>query len=84
MTRRIRPAHFEDSNAAAHFQDGSALHEFIAGRLGAPGCWPPRKHGVADVPTERRSIERWETDGGKTSATRAPAKAAQPHSRFFA
>jgi hypothetical protein len=27
-------------NMAEHFRTGSALLEFLAGRLGAPDCWP--------------------------------------------
>jgi len=67
-----------------HFKAGSALREFIAGRLGAPACWPDgrrRKHFGAGASDEANSIERWETDGGKTTSTTAPAKrsSAIPH-----
>jgi hypothetical protein len=74
---RTPPAPFDDSNAAAHFKAGSALLEFIAGRLGAPACWPNesrRKHLAPRASDEMSSIQRWESDGGKTIATSALAK----------
>jgi len=86
MTRRTPPALLDDSNTAAHFKVGSALHEFMAGRLGAPGCWPnkiPRKQAVADGSGETSSIQRWETDGGKTIATNALAKDRWAAPRLF-
>ena len=65
------------SNASVHFDAGSALREFLAGRLGAPGCWPDetnRTRTFLRVPDEVSSIHRWENDGGKTVAAVAPAK----------
>ena len=66
----------EDASPAAHFEAGSALREFIAGRLGAPGCWPNktrRKHQGLGASVENSSIQRWETDGGTTAASQAAA-----------
>jgi hypothetical protein len=66
-----------DSNASGHFTAGSALTEFLAGRLGAPGCWPDENHRTSiflRVPEEWSSIQRWENDGGKTVAATVPAK----------
>jgi hypothetical protein len=71
------PISLDDSNASAHFKAGSALSEFMAGRLGAPGCWPDesyRKSALLRVPDEARSIQRWENEGGKTTGAAAPAK----------
>jgi hypothetical protein len=80
MTRLIPLILRDYSNAAAHFTEGSALHQFIAGHLGAPDYWRPRKQVAAHVPAERRAIERWETDGGKPGATGAPVKTARSRS----
>jgi hypothetical protein len=63
--------HFD---AALHFRAGSALREFVAGRLGAPGCWPNDSYRgrIADsVSNETASIQRWESEGGKTIAATA-------------
>ena len=69
------------SNASVHFDAGSALREFLAGRLGAPGCWPNEPHRTRTflrVPDEVSSIQRWESDGGKTvTAAKAPTSALQ-------
>lgn len=72
---RIPPARFQDLDAAAHFGPGSALRQFIAGRLGAPGCWPARqspKRVVAQLPDETPWIHRWENEGGRTLAATLP------------
>lgn len=55
-------------DAIGHFKAGSALREFIAGRLGSPGCWPNEScRTLVPPPTEEaRSIQRWETEGGRT------------------
>ena len=54
---------------------GSALFEFMAGRLGAPGCWPDQRNGTActngAAGVVSRAISRWENEGGKTLSTRA-------------
>ena len=54
----------------AYLSAGSALLDFIAGRLGAPGCWPNDNYSrsfVTRAPDETpRSIQRWENEGGKT------------------
>ena len=65
---------------AAHFNTGSALSEFLAGRLGAPGCWPA-ENGTRPVAARaqdnsRYAIDRWENEGGKIS--RKPGSV-QPH-----
>lgn len=60
---------------ASHFRAGSALLEFIAGRLGAPACWPSesyRKLVHSRVPDEANAIQRWETEGGRTIAATVP------------
>jgi hypothetical protein len=59
---------FADSNASAHLEAGSALSEFMAGRLGAPSFWPDgirRKNVYPRLPDEVSSIQRWENEGGK-------------------
>jgi hypothetical protein len=56
------------SDAAAHFKAGSALSEFMAGRLGAPDCWPNENNrwGIfAHVPNQLTAIQRWENEGGR-------------------
>jgi len=61
-------------NETSHFRAGSALREFIAGRLGAPACWPnetSRRSVPSHLPDEARSIQRWETEGGRTIAATA-------------
>ncbi len=72
------PSPLDDSNASAHFKAGSALREFMAGRLGAPGCWPDENHLTTTFQRsldELLSFQRWENDGGKTVVTPASAKA---------
>jgi len=67
----------ENSDASAHFEAGSALSEFIAGRLGAPDYWSNenhRKSSFRHIPDQARSIQRWENKGAKTTATTAPMK----------
>ena len=57
-----------------HFKVGSALREFIAGRLGAPGCWPVesfRARALDFASNEAASIQRWESDGGRIIAPHA-------------
>lgn len=66
------PFPLRGSTAAAHSRAGSALKEFLAGRLGAPGCWPDWNHPTRvfpRLPDDLSSIQRWENDGGKTVAT---------------
>jgi hypothetical protein len=61
---------------ASHFTAGSALLEFIAGRLGAPACWPNelhRKRVSVSALDDASSIQRWETEGGRTIAATALA-----------
>ena len=72
---RIPPTPLENRDAAAHFKPGSALRQFIAGRLGAPDCWPGGRYPkrvFARVPDETRWIHRWENEGGKTLAATLP------------
>jgi hypothetical protein len=38
-----------------HFQTGSALLEFLAGRLGAPECWPSDRQANATIDGVRRT-----------------------------
>jgi hypothetical protein len=64
-------------NASAHFTAGSALSEFMAGRLGAPGCWPDDGHRNSTLfrgSEEASSIHRWENEGGRTMPAVAPGK----------
>jgi hypothetical protein len=53
---------------------GSALSEFMAGRLGAPGCWPDQRNDPAFPNGAARAasgaISRWENEGGKTLSAR--------------
>jgi hypothetical protein len=70
------PSPFADSNASAHLAAGSALSEFMAGRLGAPSCWPHENHRASTFlrgPDEVSSIQRWENEGGKAVAPAARA-----------
>ena len=76
---RTPTAAHTDPDLLAHFRAGSALREFLAGRLGAPACWPNesyRKLVPARVSDEANSIQRWETEGGRT----IPATALHGHS----
>lgn len=76
---------FADSNASAHLEAGSALSEFIAGRLGAPSFWPDgihRKNLHLRLPDEVSSIQRWENEGGKSVAS-AWAKGPGPALQLF-
>jgi hypothetical protein len=82
---RPAPSWRSDANASGHFNAGSALSEFMAGRLGAPGCWPEENRRTSilfGARDEVSSIQRWENDGGKTIAAAASAKdpaSALPH-----
>jgi hypothetical protein len=53
---------------------GSALFEFMAGRLGAPGCWPGQRSDAAHTNgaarAASRAISRWENEGGKMLSAR--------------
>ena len=76
-TYRATPSLFAVSSAGAHFKAGSALSEFIAGRLGAPSCWPRESHRASAflrLPEEVLSIQRWENEGGRAVAPSAPGK----------
>ena len=83
---RITAAHLEELDVATHFKPGSALRQFIAGRLGAPACWPARRYpkGVsAYVPDEAQWIHRWENEGGKTPAATLPRDRAPLRQYFY-
>lgn len=70
---------------ASHFRAGSALLEFIAGRLGAPACWPNqsyRKLVYSRMADEASAIQRWETEGGTVAAT-APTNSGSAASENF-
>jgi hypothetical protein len=62
---------------------GSALFEFMAGRLGAPECWPDQRNdagctnGAARAVS--RAISRWENEGGKTLSARESTIYRQQH-----
>jgi hypothetical protein len=62
---------------------GSALFEFMAGRLGAPGCWPDQRNDTAYTNgagrAASRAISRWENEGGKTLSARASTISRQHH-----
>jgi len=49
---------------------GSALFEFMAGRLGTRECWPGQRDDAAYIngatAAMSRAISRWENEGGKT------------------
>ena len=77
---------FAGSNAPTHFEAGSALSEFMAGRLGAPSCWPDENHRTSTflrLPEEVSSIQRWENEGGKAFAPAVRAKGPGPALQFF-
>jgi hypothetical protein len=68
-----------------HFRPDSALRQFMAGRLGAPACWPAGaypKRVSAHVPDETQWIHRWENEGGRTLAATLP-KDRVPLDNFF-
>jgi hypothetical protein len=51
---------------------GSALLEFMAGKLGAPGCWPNERHFSRTEHEELRALKRWENEGGRTPSLHLP------------
>jgi len=53
-------------NSSSHFSCGSALLEFLAGKLGAPGCWPDETHPGGGRQADLRALNRWENEGGRT------------------
>ena len=53
-------------NSSAHFSFGSALLEFMAGKLGAPGCWPGETNPSGGRHVDLRALNRWENEGGRT------------------
>jgi len=61
-------------NAFSHFSFGSALLEFIAGKLGAPGCWPNGTHPGGGSQAELRALNRWENEGGRTLSPPRPSR----------
>lgn len=82
MNDNRTPAPAEDLEVAAHFRPDSALRQFMAGRLGAPACWPAGQYPKrisAQVPDETKWIHRWENEGGKTLATLPKDRAPLPH-----
>ena len=62
---------------------GSALFEFMAGRLGAPECWPDQRNDAAytngATRAVSRAISRWENEGGKTLSARESTIYRQQH-----
>jgi hypothetical protein len=62
---------------------GSALFEFMAGRLGAPECWPDQRNDAActngAARAVSRAISRWENEGGKTLSARESTIYRQQH-----
>jgi hypothetical protein len=61
---------------------GSALFEFMVGRLGAPECWPDRGNKVAytdGAHDASRAISRWVNEGGKTLSARESSISRQHH-----
>ena len=57
----------------------------MAGRLGAPSCWPAGRYPkrvVVHVPDETPWIHRWENEGGKTLAATLPKDRA-PSLHYF-
>ena len=84
----MRKKSSSDFSAAGHFKAGSALREFMAGRLGYPGYWPNESYQKlvpVRVSEKEISIQRWETEGGRTITATAPPKnhsvAPSPRSR---
>jgi hypothetical protein len=61
----------------------SALLEFMAGRLGAPGCWPDQRNDAAYAKTVARAespaISRWESEGGRSLPACASTISRQHH-----
>lgn len=53
-------------NSSFHFSFGSALLEFMAGKLGAPGCWPAETLPGGSRHADLRALNRWENEGGRT------------------
>jgi hypothetical protein len=62
---------------------GSALFEFMAGRLGAPECWPDQRNDDActngAARAVLRAISRSENEGGKTLSARESTIYRQQH-----
>jgi hypothetical protein len=83
---RTPPPPRDDATAALHFEAGSALREFMAGRLGTPTCWPNNYYRKR-VPTrgleEASSIQRWETEGGRTTPATALSENSPAPTRNF-
>ena len=52
--------------SSSHFSFGSALLEFLAGKLGAPGYWPDEMHPGGGRHADLRALNRWENEGGRT------------------
>lgn len=65
-------------NPLSHFSFGSALLEFLAGKLGAPGCWPDETHPGGGGRAELRALNRWENEGGRTLPPLAPQPNPKP------
>jgi hypothetical protein len=79
---RTPPSPLTEPNGSVHFKAGSALSEFMAGRLGAASCWPEENHRMSAflrLPDEVSSIQRWENDGGKTVTAAKGPTSALPH-----
>jgi len=53
-------------NTFSHFHYDSALLEFLAGKLGAPGCWPDEIQPAGGRQVDPRALHRWENEGGRT------------------
>jgi hypothetical protein len=80
------PSSFGSSDAPTHFETGSALREFMAGRLGAPSCWPDENRRTSTflrLPDEVSSIQRWENEGGKAFAPAFQTRGQGPARQLF-
>jgi hypothetical protein len=53
-------------NSFFHFSFGSALLEFMTGKLGTPGCWPDEPRHGGGRQADLRALNRWENEGGRT------------------
>jgi hypothetical protein len=62
---------------------GSALFEFMVGRLGAPECWPDQRNNAAytngTAGDASRAISRWVNEAGKTLSARESTISRQHH-----
>ncbi len=63
-------------NMSDHFRTGSALLEFLAGRLGAPECWPNECRVKSTIIRASRTKH---ITPSETAASRSPMEDTRSH-----